>query len=62
MNNKAKKIYSEVLCKFTMHPSNEKDSHQKGDNDSRNLPAPRGKKSFPTTLSNTEDLPELYNQ
>lgn len=26
------------------------------------LPAPRGKKSFPTTLSNTEDFPELYNQ
>lgn len=24
------------------------------------LPDPRGKKSFPTTLSKTEDLPELY--
>ena len=25
------------------------------------LPDPRGKKSFPTTLSSTDDFPELYN-
>lgn len=27
----------------------------------QSLPDPRGKKSFPTTLSSTEDFPELYN-
>lgn len=26
------------------------------------IPDPRGKKSFPTTLSRTEDFPELYNK
>lgn len=26
------------------------------------LPEPRGKKSLPTTLSNTEDFPELWNK
>jgi hypothetical protein len=26
------------------------------------LPEPRGKKSFPTTLSSTDDFPELYKK